>query len=184
MTWRDALLRSNENTPYLSWLRDRGSLTVRLQGRGGFAVRLLRQELARPTRDEAARLGIRADARAWVREVALLCDGIEVAFAHTVLPCRPRGPVTRWLARLGSRSLGSLLFSHSGFVRGEIGFKQLDTRHPLFSSAQQVIGGKEKTLWARRSLFRFRAQSVLVTEVFSPGLCVKAPVTMGNLTFT
>jgi chorismate--pyruvate lyase len=173
MTWRNALLRSDENTPYLSWLRDRGSLTVRLQGRGRFAVRLLRQGLARPTRDETALLGMQADTLAWVREVALLCDGHEVAFAHTVLPCRPRGPVTRWLARLGSRSLGSLLFSHVGFVRGEIGFKPLDARHPLFSSARHVIGGTGKTLWARRSLFSFGTQSVLVTEVFSPGLCGK-----------
>ena len=173
MIWRTALHRSDENTPYLSWLRDRGSLTVRLQGRGHFALRLLAQGLAKPTRDEAALLGIRPDALAWVREVVLLCDESEVAFAHTVLPYRPRGPVTCWLARLGSRSLGSLLFSHAEFVRGEMAFKQLDARHPLFAPAQQVIGGAEKKLWARRSLFRMGAQSVLVTEVFSPRLCVK-----------
>lgn len=167
MAWRNALLRSDENTPYRAWLRDRGSLTVRLQSRGHFSVRLLRQGLIKPTRDEAELLGIRANAVAWVREVALLCDGIEVAFAHTVLPRHPRGPVTRWLARLGSRSLGSLLFAHPGFVRGKISFKQLDVRHPLFLPAQQTLGRAEKTLWARRSLFCLGAQSVLVTEVFS-----------------
>jgi chorismate--pyruvate lyase len=167
MAWRNVLLRSDENTPYRAWLRDRGSLTVRLQSRGHFSVRLLRQGLAKPTHDEAALFGMRANNLAWVREVALLCDGIEVAFAHTVLPHRPRGPVTRWLARLGSRSLGSLLFAHKGFVRGKIGFKQLDARHPLFLPAQQTLGETEKTLWARRSLFYLDTQSVLVSEVFS-----------------
>jgi chorismate--pyruvate lyase len=169
--WRRALQRSAGNIPYLSWLRDRGSLTLRIQSRGKFAVRLLRQGQAKPTRDEAMLLGMPAGTLARVREVALVCDGIEVAFAHTVMPCRPRGSLTRWLARLGNRSLGSLLFSHPGFIRGAIGFKCLDLRHPLFRPAQHVIGGDASTLWARRSLFVFGEQSVLVTEVFSSALC-------------
>lgn len=159
------------NRPYIPWLRDCGSLTARIQARGIFSVRLLRQEMALPTRDEAAELGINAGRLAWVREVALLCDGEVVAFAHTVLPCRPRGSVTRWLAGLGSRSLGTLLFSHAGFSRGEFKFRRLDVRHPLFQSAIEVIGEPAKTLWARRSLFHFGRQSVLVTEVYSAALC-------------
>lgn len=169
--WHGRLLHSADNRPYLPWLRDRGSLTARIQARGRFAVRLLRQEKALPTRDEVALLGIDAGERAWVREVALLCDGAVVVFAHTVLPCRPRGPLTRWLARMGSRSLGSLLFSHAGFSRGEIDCRRLDARHPLFAPALRAIGGQPRSLWARRSLFRFGRQSVLVTEVYSAALC-------------
>lgn len=169
--WRGTLLRHTKNKRYLSWLRDRGSLTVRIRARGDFAVRLLRQGLTIPAADEAALLGVRPGVLVWGREVALLCDGLVVAYAQTVLPCRPRGPMTLWLARLGDRSLGSLLFSRTGFVRGEIGFKRLDTRHPLFRMACRQIGDESKTLWARRSPFFFGAQSVLVTEVFSPILC-------------
>lgn len=169
--WRDTLPHTPDNQPYLPWLRDSGSLTARIQAQGRFAVRLLRQEQALPTRDEAAALGINAGTLAWVREVALLCDGKVVAFAHTVLPCRPRGPLTRWLARLGNRSLGSLLFSHHGFARGKFNFRRLDARHPLFPPASEVIGDAPQTLWARRSLFRFGQQSVLVTEVYSAALC-------------
>ena len=169
--WRATLPHCPDNQPYLPWLRDSGSLTERIQAQGRFAVRLLRQEKALPTRDEAAALGINAGTLAWVREVALLCDGEVVAFAHTVLPCWPRGPLTRWLARLGSRSLGSLLFSHAGFVRGKFNFRRLDARHPLFVPASEVIGCAPQTLWARRSLFRFGPQSVLVTEVYSAALC-------------
>jgi chorismate--pyruvate lyase len=169
--WRATLTQGADNRLYLPWLRDSGSLTARIQAKGRFAVRLLRQGRALPTRDEASMLGVQARTLAWVREVALHCDGEVVAFAHTVLPCRPRGPLTRWLARLGSRSLGSLLFSHPGFVRGQFSFRRLDARHPLFEPALKVIGGQPETLWARRSLFRFGQQSVLVTEVYSAALC-------------
>jgi chorismate--pyruvate lyase len=167
-TWRRSLSRCAANTACIACLCDRGSLTARIQAKGRFTVRVLRQGLALPTRDEAAALGIAADTNVWVREVALSCDAQVVVLAHTVLPRQPRGPLTRWLARLGSRSLGSLLFSHAGFRRGEMHFKRLDARHPLFQPACATLGAQAKTLWARRSLFAFGRQSVLVTEVFSP----------------
>lgn len=169
--WRDRVLHTQDSLPYIAWLRDRGSLTERIREQGAFSVRLLRQELALPTRDEALLLGIRAGVRVRVREVALLCKGKPVVFAHTVLPCHPRGPLTRWLARIGTRSLGSLLFADPGFSRGEINCRCLDGRHPLFRPAVDALGVSARCLWARRSLFRFGRQSVLVTEVYSSALC-------------
>jgi chorismate-pyruvate lyase len=62
------------------------------------------------------------------------------------------------------------LFSHAGFSRGKINCKRLDQRHPLFQSAIKVIGGQQEYLRARRSLFRFGQQSILVTEVYSAAL--------------
>lgn len=176
--WRDRITRSVDSTPFLPWLRDRGSLTARLQSRGHFAVRLLRQRRCQPTADEALALGQPPAVRAWVREVALSCDGRVLVFAHTVLPCQPRGPLTRWLARLGERSLGALLFAHVGFSRGPMKFHRLDHRHALFVPAVQALqfaDGAPSALWARRSQFGFGAQSVLVTEVFSPALVQPAP---------
>ena len=174
LAWRDRVLRSAESTPIKHWLRDRGSLTANLQARGTFAVRLLRQGLAMPTADEAIALGIKRNRLAWVREVALFCAGEPLVFAHTVLSYRPRGAMTGWLARLGNRSLGALVFSHPRFVRGVINCKRLDHRHPLFQpavAAMQLANAPPSTLWARRSHFSFGHQSVLVTEVFSPALC-------------
>lgn len=171
--WQSKQAHSAEYLRFASWLRDRGSLTARLQARGNFAVRSLRQGLATPTFDEAVFLGIKPGRLAWVREVALLCDGKPVVFAHTVLPWRPRGPLTGWLARLGNRSLGALLFADAGFERGELHSRRLDERHELFhaaTEAMQLADGSPKALWARRSRFRYGAQSVLVTEVFSPAL--------------
>jgi chorismate--pyruvate lyase len=176
--WRDRVTRTAGTAPLLAWLRDRGSLTARIQSRGRFAVRVLRQQRCQPTADEAQALGLPPAMRAWVREVALSCDGRSVVFAHTVLPCHPRGPLTRWLARLGERSLGALLFAQVGFSRGPMKFRRLDRRHALFEPAVQALhfpGGDPQTLWARRSQFGFGAQSVLVTEVFSPALLEATP---------
>lgn len=149
----DAVLRS--------WLTETGSLTARcVRHSRQFAVRLLAYGKARPLGDEAAAR------RAWVREVVLECDGRPVIFAHTTLACGG-GRLTRWLAGLGSRSLGSLLFSYPGFDRGPIEFCRFDARHPLYRRAAR-LGPLPPVLWARRSLHTLAGQSVLVTEVFLP----------------
>lgn len=79
------------------------------------------------------------------------------------------GRLTRWMSRLGSRSLGSLLFAYPGFRRGAIEFLRLDCRHPLYqrAAALSAVGCE---LWARRSLHRLGTQQVLVTEVFLPDI--------------
>jgi chorismate--pyruvate lyase len=79
--------------------------------------------------------------------------------------------LTGWLARLGNRSLGAMLFSHAGFKRGPMNFKRLDHRHALFESALRALRLADPMphyLWARRSHFVFGVQAVLVSEVFSP----------------
>ena len=173
VAWHRKTLLTPGSASYQYWLRDRNSLTARLQAKGTFSVHLLSQGLNIPTFDEAINLGIKRGRLAWVREVTLLCNGKPVVFAHTVLPYRPRGPVTSWFASLRDRSLGALLFAHPGFSRGEIRCKRLDHRHSLFRPAIEALQNLEKTptyLWARRSRFGFKHQSVLVTEVFSPDL--------------
>lgn len=174
LTWRARPQRNENNAAYLPWLSDRGSLTERLQARGTFSVQLLRHGLAKPTEDEAGLLRIRPHRLAWIREVTLFCNGKPLVFAHTALAYQPRGPLVSWLAGLGNRSLGALLFSHPGFARGSLKCKRLDARHELFQraiAALQLDDAPPPALWARRSRFSFGAQSVLVTEVFSSLLC-------------
>ena len=173
VAWHRKTLLTPGNASYQYWLRDRSSLTARLQAKGTFSVHLLYQGLDIPTFDEAIAMGIKRGRLAWVRDVALICNRKPVVFAHTVLPYRPRGPVTDWLAHLGNRSLGALLFAHPGFSRGEIRCKRIDHRHALFRpaiEAMQCLENTPKYLWARRSRFGFKNQAVLVTEVFSPDL--------------
>lgn len=171
--WRKRTRRTTGNTDFRAWLTDSGSLTGRLQALGSFTVVLLNQRLAKPTDDEAAELGLGRTQLAWIREVALFLDGRPVVFAHTVLPRHPRGPLIRWLERLGNRSLGALLFAHPGFLRGPLAARRLDRRHALFTpaiEALQLTEAPPPVLWARRSRFSFGNQSILVTEVFSPAV--------------
>jgi chorismate--pyruvate lyase len=169
--WRRKLPRRTANRRLLPWLKNRDSLTAQIQSMGQFSVHLLRQELGRPTQDETGSLANPHRQRAWIREVSLHCDDQPVIFAHTLLTCRPRGPLTGWLARLGTRSLGALLFAHPGFRRGPLECRRIDYRHALFEpaiKAMQLTAAAPDSLWARRSHFRFGRQKVLVTEIFSP----------------
>lgn len=168
--WRPNPPRRALSCDMQRWLTDPGSLTARLQARGQFSVRLLNQSLDCPTADEAPVLGLAPDKLAYVREVALHCHGKPVVFAHTVLPRQPRGPLCRWLARLGERSLGALLFAHHGFARGPLTCCRLAPKHPLFKRAALTLqlDPLPRELWARRSCFTFNNQRVLVTEIFHP----------------
>jgi len=163
--WRSRLAGGGPDAVLGSWLTEPGSLTARCQRAcRNFRVRLLDYTRNLPHADEMPRRRL-----ALVREVVLECDGVPVIFAHTVLSTATRGRLTRWLAGLGSRSLGSLLFSYPGFRRGAIEYRRLDARHPLYRRAA-ALGAAGPCLWARRSLHRLGGQQVLVTEVFLPAI--------------
>jgi chorismate--pyruvate lyase len=170
--WRSGLFPSPLDPRLASWLTETGSLTARcVAATRQFRIRLLSQGQGQPLPDEAEAFRLRRGLRARVREVLLECDGVPVIYAHTVLPLASRGRLARWLAGLGSRSLGSLLFTHPGFGRGPIEFRRLDRRDPLFKRAARataVEGGQ--SLWARRSAHCLDGQTVLVTEVFLPAI--------------
>ncbi len=162
--WHSRLIGGPGDPVLRSWLTETGSLTKRCQAAcGDFRIRVLRFERAAALAGEAGR------AHAWVREVALECDGTPVIFAHTTLVAGSRGRLGRWMARLGSRSLGSLLFAFPGFRRGAIEFLRLDNQHPLYRRAA-LLAPVGAVLWARRSKHRLGAQAVLVTEVFLPAI--------------
>ena len=163
--WRSRLGPGAPEERLASWLREPDSLTARCRRAcAQFRIRLLRCGLMQPIADEARRQQL-----AHVREVLLECDGVPVIFAHSVLSTMPNGRLTRWLAGLGSRSLGSLLFSYPGFKRGQLEFLRLDIRHPLYRLAAPWAAG-ESQLWARRSQHRLGQQVLCVTEVFLPAI--------------
>lgn len=168
-SWRARLPRGACSPLLASWLTEPTSLTARcLRNSRAFRVRLLHFGKGRALADEGLNSAGQAQP-AWIREVALECDGVPVIFAHTTLAASRRGRMRRWLARLGGRSLGSLLFAYPGFRRGGIEFLRLDARHPLYRRAQS-LGAMPRCLWARRSLHSLGSEQVLVTEVFLPAI--------------
>lgn len=162
--WRTTLAVGAPPLPWRDWLCEPGSLTARLQRHCRvFRVHVLATGWGRSRAEaDVARL-------CRVREVMLECDGRPVIFAHTTLSTARRGRLNRWLARLGSRSLGSLLFTHPGFRRGPVEFCRLQAHHPL-ARRLAALGVDAAGLWARRSRHALGEQSVLVTEVFLSGL--------------
>lgn len=177
--WSVHLPRVAVPAPLRPWLQEPASLTARCQRYcHTFRVHLLRHELSQPLVQESTGNRTRGKSRqlAWVREVLLHCDGEPVIFAHTVLATPARGQLRQWLAGLGSRSLGSLLFKHKSFRRGAIEFLRLDARHPLYRQAENAMrqtaekASLPPVLWARRSKHYLGTQHVTVVEVFLPTL--------------
>jgi len=167
--WNAAALGSSP--ALFPWLRDRGSLTLRIQQRcREFAVQPVREGLARIALDESGVLGIAPQQRAWSREVFLLADGVPVVFAHSACAAADlRGPWAS-LRKLGNKPLGALLFSHPLVQRLPLHFKALPAQHPLYRSAVSGLMHPPRRLWARRSRFTLHGAPLLVTEVFLPGI--------------
>ena len=151
------------------WLSDKGSLTRRLKSRcAAFRVVLLSTGLKRPNVDETALLEMAPGARAYVREVLLLCDEVPVVFAHSVLPYPSLRGAWNGISRLGSRPLGEALFSDRRIHRQPLSFRNLHPDHPLFHALAQQHPPGVNQVWARRSLFCLNSHPLLVTEVFLP----------------
>jgi len=151
------------------WLRDRGSLTRRIQQRcQHFAVQPLRSGLAHIAFDESSLLNIAPHQLAYSREVFLYANDQPVVFAHST--CAQKHLRGAWssVADLGNQPLGALLFSHPLIERKPLHYKKLRARHPLYQRASQLLDNPPAQLWARRSLFYLHGTPLLVTEVFLP----------------
>ncbi|MEO8330981.1 MAG: chorismate lyase [Gallionella sp.] len=156
-------------TDLAPWLRDRGSLTQRIQQRcANFAVRGVRIGLARIALDESALLGIAPQQLAYSREVFLYADGQPVVFAHSALAHEHLRRAWSAVRTLGNKPLGALLFAHPLVERKPLHYKALRDTHPLYQRAVAELGDPPHRLWARRSLFLLHDAPLLVTEVFLP----------------
>jgi len=155
-----------------AWIRDDRSLTKRVIAAcdGRFAVRVLRQQRARPLPSERRLLGLAGAGRALVREVELLCDGVPWVFARTLIPFSSLRGRARRLAHLGDRPLGAVLFADPTTERRCVEVARLGMRHSLFASAVRNLDHRPGTLWGRRTLFVYADSPLLVNEIFLPAI--------------
>lgn len=148
--------------PVRGWLREEGSLTARLVALAGgeFRVELLAQYWGRPAVEEARRLRLPPGRFALIREVALVGRDQPWVRARSVLPASSLTGPGRRLRKLGTRSLGHLLFRDPTLKRGAIEIARL----------QQPEG----RVFARRSHLVYHGRPVLVAECFLPALLATA----------
>lgn len=172
--WRPVRRLNRAGIPekYLPWLLDPASLTERLIGhcRMNFHVHLLEQRRARPLCSEAMALGMRRGTRAVVRQVRLMCGDTPWVYARTIIPPLTLARKFHRFTRLGSRSLGAVLFADPSMERGEVEVARLTASDQLYHLVARDLREKPTDIWGRRSLFRLGGKPLLVCEFFLPDI--------------
>lgn len=152
---------------YASWMHDHGSLTRRIQQNcGQFKVRNIFTGLSMASINEASILKLPRRQHIYTRDVFLYADDKPVVYAHSVVAGKHLRGAWHTLQHLGSRSLGTLLFTHPLVSRAPLRYRSLKSGHPLFRQATQLLDTSPAQLWARRSMFTLHGAPLLVTEVF------------------
>lgn len=134
-------------------------------------VRVLADGVGSLYDDELGLLAAR-DGRGFVREVVLDADGQPLLAARTVYVS---AALRRRLASLGQRPLGELLFASGPPCRLRQQYALLSSDMPLSALATQAAADAREPCWARRGLYRFEREALLVTEVFLAPLLQRAP---------
>jgi len=171
--WKSLLAKFHvpNETKYISWLRDNGSLTSRIQQRcKKFNVQPIHSGLMRAARDETALLNLPSQQKIYTREVYLYADNKPIVFAHSVVATQHLRGAWRSLNNLGMRPLGALLFSHPLVHRAPLHYQALNPHHVLYQRAVRELKIKPAKLWARRSIFTLHGAPLLVTEIFLPDI--------------
>lgn len=154
------------------WLFDPASLTARLISacEGQFSVRVISQSWGTPLWNESKRLGMRERQAALIREVFLYCDDQPWVFARTVIPRTTLSGREKYLANLGSKPLGAVLFANPNMHRDQFEVTCLRDGDLLYTHANQLASSKPVEIWGRRSAFYLSGKPLLVNEIFLPAI--------------
>ncbi|MDE1182833.1 chorismate lyase [Paraburkholderia sp.] len=171
--WRVAT-RATFTPDQKDWLTRGGSLTAHLRTLGAVAVRVTREAIALPWRDECAALNLGPRAAVWVREVVLSVDGVPFVAAHSVTPLAASVGPWQAIRTLRTRPLAELLYSDSGVARSALASRRVTARHRLFGLsagyAHELPHELPHALLARRSVFTRGGAPLMVTECMLPAL--------------
>ncbi len=149
------------------WLLEPGSLTARLIANSDhFEVKLLRQGFGKPFMSEYQSLNILPNRFANIREVLLICDGKPWVFARTIIPVSTLCGKEKALLKLGTTSLGHLLFQYPDVQRSPFEIAQVLPEHYQYQRASQIKSQKN-ILYARRSVFEINGKPLSVSETFT-----------------
>jgi chorismate--pyruvate lyase len=156
-----------------TWLLAADSMTKRLNTakQQELSVHCLQQAWQVPFRSETKRLGFSLYKQAVLREVELLFGEDIWIYARSVIPAATLTGKNQWLKKLGTRSLGSVLFRDPLLRRSEFEIAILNPSHQEYQLAVRHVPLKQLPqgeLLARRSIFYINHKPLLLTEVFLP----------------
>lgn len=169
---RGYLFNNNVSEDISCWLFDQGSLTRRVIQACDkqFRVEVVSQGWARPMLNEAIRLGMHNKEVALIRQVYLYCGDTPWVFARTVIPKKTLTGAQRYLAHLGNKPLGAVLFADPNMRRDEVEVARISSKQRLFNVATQHLTEQPDSIWGRRSVFYLNKKRLLVNEVFLPAI--------------
>ncbi|MCJ7556314.1 MAG: chorismate lyase [Gammaproteobacteria bacterium] len=151
----------NPDPEVMEWLTFEGLLTPRLRTNNRLPVSLevLREE-------PVGRAGKDTD---WLREVALSVGDERLIYALSWFPAEVL-TLYPWLQTLAQKPLGDALSALPDVSRSKFEFMPIAAGQPRYERAVQGCGSRPPVLWARRSRFHLKGGSVLVEEIFLPGV--------------
>jgi chorismate--pyruvate lyase len=120
--------------------------------------------------NEAIRLGMRNNETALIREVYLFCGDTPWVYARTIIPKRTLTGAQRYLAHLGNKPLGAVLFADPNMQRDEVEVARIQPKQRMFNVATAHLTERPESIWGRRSVFYLNKKRLLVNEVFLPAI--------------
>lgn len=162
-SWLDAeqLAQLNPGPGVMEWLTFEGLLTPRLRKNNTLPVSLevLREEPVGNTGKDTD----------WLREVALSAGDERLVYALSWFPAEVV-TLHPWLQTLAEKPLGDALSALPDVSRSKFEFMAIQPGQPRYERAVQGCSLPPLILWARRSRFHLQGGSVLVEEIFLPGV--------------
>jgi len=137
-----------------AWLRGNQSLTQQLieYSQGDFELQLLDEHRAKPYMHESQALGFKLQQECHIREVLLKCHGEVTVYARSIISDQAIQASKQQLIKLGNVPLGHLLFKNAKV--------DLETRQIA------KIDLPDRSIFARRTLYKLNGENILVSEFF------------------
>jgi chorismate--pyruvate lyase len=161
-------------SPQEEWVSRGGALTMHLSRLGKVSVRVVRESVAAPWRDEVRTMrGARRgkSKQVWTRDVVLSVDDVPCVAAHSITPLRESRGEWKSMRVLRTRPLAELLYRDRTVRRSRLVYRRLGGHaDPLDGLLARAGSNAHDTtgVVARRSLFERRHAPLLITECFLP----------------
>lgn len=173
--WHDASLGLPASIPSAvrAWLLLESSVTQALQKTFGEVMHVdVLSDSPGPLLSDERPLLATSSPEGRVRDV-FLRTGKHVRVAARTVYVSPKLCVHPDLSSLGGRPLGELLFEQGPPRWHKREWALLDARAPLHGLVRRSLEATGNTCWARRTLFLFEDEPLLVTEMFLPTIFVR-----------